>query len=636
MSIDTENTNHALPAGAVSVSRQAPAFFVFIATCSDGLVSLLCGLALAAELVVILVNIAGRIFFQSPYQGTLELSVIALGTMAFVGGAGSYNRRTEIAMLAFVRRLSGRRRIAVETTGEVITLGFAVILATVSWQLTLEHQEERTAALGLPGALQYIPLALGMSLLSYYAARRLWARPGLGSLVSILSAVVLVGLVWVSLPAWSAIMLQGQTAVLAMLVVFIILIFLGLPIAIVLGATALTYSYTTGEPLQGLTLGVQNGATEFVLLALPFFVFAGYIMNEGGISQRLTDFVTNAIGHFRGGVLQVLIVTTFIVSGISGAKAADVAAVGIPMRSVVRKQGYKAEEAAAVLASSAAMGELVPPSIAMLIFGSITTVSTATLFMAGIVPAVLIAGSLMATVYVRARLTGRPKGQRIPLGQTALSGIAAVPALLMPLLLFGGILAGIGTPTEVSSFAVVYGILLSAVYRKMPGAALGRIAVDAAMMSGTILIILGTAAAFSRSLTAAGVPQELSAIMEGLPNWQFMLVTIVVIIVMGTFLEGLPALVVLAPLLLPVATQLGISSLAYAVVLLAGMGIGTFMPLVGIGYYVVTSVMEIEAETAVRPMLPYIATLVTGVIVVSFVPWISTALPTFLHAVGTG
>lgn len=610
-----------------SRDQKRPRWWSLLGSGVDRIANTVCALALVVELCVILWNIVGRTLFKSPFQGTLEVSVIALATIAFVGGAVSYGKGEEVAMSALRDRAPANWRLGLGVMGEVVTTVFAAALAGASWLLAEAHSSERTASLGIPGTFQFLPLVIGMALFAWYAIRRIIQRRGKIAAVSCLMVVLLLVALVASHDLWVQLTLRGQNAVVLSLVAFALLLLAGVPIAVVLGAAALLYAYGTESPFQSLTLAVQQGATGFVLLALPFFVAAGYIMNEGGISQRLTDFVTNVIGHVRGGVLQTLVVTTFIVSGISGAKAADVAAVGIPMRKVIREQQYPAEEGAAVLAASAAMGELVPPSIAMLIFGSITAVSTATLFVAGVVPAAVIALILMGTAYVRARRSGRPTLARAPLKKMVWSGVVAVPALVMPLLLFGGILAGIGTPTEVSSFAVVYGILLSFAFKRANARTLLKIAIDASVMSGTILVILGTAQAFSRSLTAAGVPQELSAKMTSLPDWQFMLVTIVVIVVMGTFLEGLPALVVLSPLLLPVATGLGISPLSYAVVLLAGMGLGTFMPPVGVGYYVVTGVMDVKPERVMRPMVPYVLVLLVGLLVASFVPTISTVLP---------
>jgi tripartite ATP-independent transporter DctM subunit len=372
-----------------------------------------------------------------------------------------------------------------------------------------------------------------------------------------------------------------------------------------------------------------NGTGNFILLAVPFFILAGLIMERGGISVRLVRFIQAVVGHLRGGLLQVAVVSMYVVSGLSGSKPADVAAVGTVMRDELRER-HGSAEGAAVLAASAVMGETVPPSIAMLIVGSITSVSVAGMFVGGLVPAAVMALGLMALIYMRARRAGIPRAPRASAQTMLKSAAGALLPLLMPAMLLAGILLGIATPTEVAAFAVVYGIMLAmVVYREMTVGTFLRTVADTAALTGVLLFIFAAASGFSWTLTVAYLPQRLVEILHSVGNSTsiFMVGSVVLLIVVGVLLEGLPSLNVLAPLLIPIAGKLGLSELHYALVLIIAMGVGGFMPLAGIGFYVCCAIMRADIEAASKAMLPYLVMVLAGLLVVAFVPWFALALP---------
>jgi tripartite ATP-independent transporter DctM subunit len=282
-----------------------------------------------------------------------------------------------------------------------------------------------------------------------------------------------------------------------------------------------------------------------------------------------------------------------------------------------------------VLAASAVMGETVPPSIAMLVLGSITNLSVAALFIGGLAPAAVIAICLMALIWVRARKSG----VRHPwVGGRALlhAGMAAILPLGLPIMLFAGILLGVATPTEVSAFAVLYGLALAMVgYRAMRPAAFLRTVVDTAMLTGMVLFILAAAAGFSWTLTVAYLPQRLVELLNAVNNSHaiFLIGSLALLIVIGTLLEGLPALNVLAPLLLPIAGAIGLNQLHYGIMLVIAMGVGAFLPPAGVGFYVCCAVMGTGVEGSARAMLPYLVVLILGLLIVTFVPWFTLFLP---------
>jgi tripartite ATP-independent transporter DctM subunit len=299
------------------------------------------------------------------------------------------------------------------------------------------------------------------------------------------------------------------------------------------------------------------------------------------------------------------------------------------MRDKLRER-HGAAEGAAVLAASAIMGETVPPSIAMLIVGSITSVSVAALFIGGLIPAAVMAICLMVLISIRARRAGTAGLPRAPLRVVLRAGLGAVLPLLMPAMLLAGILLGIGTPTEVAAFAVVYGLVLAVVvYREMDWHSFIGTVIDTAALTGVLLFIFAAASGFSWTLTVAYLPQRLVALLHSVGNSAaiFMVGSIALLIVVGVLLEGLPSLNVLAPLLLPIAGKVGLSELHYALVLIIAMGVGGFMPLAGVGFYVCCAIMQTGIEDASRAMLPYLVVVLVGLLIVAFVPWFALFLP---------
>jgi tripartite ATP-independent transporter DctM subunit len=262
--------------------------------------------------------------------------------------------------------------------------------------------------------------------------------------------------------------------------------------------------------------------------------------------------------------------------------------------------------------------------------GSITNLSVAALFIGGFVPAVVIALCLMALIYVRALRAERPRARRAPVRLMLSAGVTAIPGFLLPAMLIVGIVGGFTTPTEVAAFAVLYGLVLAmGVYRAMDGRTFWRTVVDTASLCGMMLFIIAAATSFSWTLTIALLPQKLLLLLHAVRGSTvvFMLSSIVLIITAGILLEGLPALNVLAPLMLPLAGQMGMSEVHYALVLIIGMGCGAFMPLTGVGFWIVCAIMGSEIEDSSRAMVPYILVVLIGLLVVAFVPWFSLFLP---------
>jgi tripartite ATP-independent transporter DctM subunit len=588
------------------------------------------GIALAGELAAVFANVVGRAVFAHPFLWTNEIASLSLSVLAFIGGVVAYRQGGHAAVQTLLHPLSPFWRHVAECAAEAVILIIAVVAALASVPLVAARWADRTPILGIPEGLDVMPLTVGMVLLALYALLRLAAREGRAAAGTTLVLMALTGLGIAFQPTlndWFA----GDAAMIATLAVCGVTILGGLAVGFALLLAAALYLFLANPaPMIALPQNMVDGTGNFVLLAIPFFVLAGLIMERGGISLRLVHFVNALVGHLRGGLLQVLVVSMYLISGLSGSKTADVAAVGSVMRDMLRRSGCPEGEGTAVLAASAAMGECVPPSIAMLVLGSITTISIGAMFVGGLLPAAVIALCLMALIFIRARKLGMQKGEWVGIRAFSHSTLHAILPLLMPVILFAGILLGVATPTEVSSFAVVYGLVLSmAVYRELDWRSLRRVVVQSAVLSGMVLFILAAASSFAWTLTVALLPQRLVALLEGahasVPV--FMIGSVVLLVVIGSVLEGLPALIILAPLLLPISGQLGISELHYGIVLLIAMGIGAFLPPAGVGFYITCAILESDTERSARAMLPYLGVLIAGLLLVAFVPWITVFLP---------
>ena len=597
----------------------------------DGFAEMLVIAALLGELILVLANVFARAYLHHSFLWADEVARLSLSVLAFIGGAVAYRRRDH----AFVRIVLNLLPRPVERVclalSDVLVLFVVALTGIASAEFLASSWGERTPILQLPATLIALPLPVGMALLALYAmsnlCRETWQMiAGLGgAFVLALFAAAATREVW--LP-W----LGGDAAIMVALALFFVAIFSGVPVGFVLLLSTATYLWAAdAASFVVLPQTMVNGTGNFILLAVPFFILAGLIMERGGISVRLVRFIHTLVGHWRGGLLQVTVASMYVVSGLSGSKPADVAAVGTVMRDQLRER-HGAAEGAAVLAASAIMGETVPPSIAMLIVGSITSVSLAALFIGGLVPAAVMALCLMVLIYMRARRAGTPRVPRASFATMLRAGLGAVLPLLMPAMLLGGILFGVATPTEVAAFAVVYGLVLAVVgYRAMNLKSFMRTVADTAALTGVLLFIFAAASGFSWTLTVAYLPQRLVALLHAVGNSTeiFMLGSIALLVVVGVLLEGLPSLNVLAPLLIPIAGKLGLSELHYALVLIIAMGIGGFMPLAGVGFYVCCAIMRCDIEEASRAMVPYVIVVLIGLIIVAFVPWFALALPKY-------
>jgi tripartite ATP-independent transporter DctM subunit len=593
--------------------------------------------ALVGELSAMFGNMVARSVFGSSLLWSQEVSEVALVVMTFIGGAIAYPRNEHMALHAVVEKLPASWRPVFSALVNWQVFFIALAGAFLCFEMMLRNWDDRTPYMGLSLSWFALPMVAGFVMVSLFALQRLLIiRKRVVLVCAAITTSLVAALLYVG--ASSGLSSLGLGALAIAFVLFAVQLLMGVPIGFTLLMVATVYLFESGiAPVSVIPINMRHSISSFVMLAIPFFILAGYIMTEGGLSKRLTQFVISLVGGIRGGLLQVVVVCMYIMSGISGSKVADVAAVGTTMKDVMKENRYHPGETAAVLASSAIMGETVPPSIAMLVLASVTSLSIGTLFVAGLLPAAMMALCLMVLIYFRARKSTAQERHRPSTRQLLKDGANALPALITPLILIGGIVSGVATPTEVSSTAVVYALVLSTLlYKELRVGQLRQVLTETAAKAGMVLFITATASTFSWSLTIAKVPQQIATalqVLHGFP-WLFMIGTIAILTFMGALLEGLPALLIFGPLLLPLAPGFGISPLQYGIVMIIAMGLGAFSPPLGVGMYVTCSICDTTVEDCTRHMIPYLVVLVLGLLMVAFVPWFSLILPKVLQMSG--
>jgi tripartite ATP-independent transporter DctM subunit len=415
------------------------------------------------------------------------------------------------------------------------------------------------------------------------------------------------------------------------IVAFVVLLILAVPVAFAVGMAGFLGLWWSGQyPLTVIIQQIFLTADSFVLLAIPLFVLAGALMETGGIAVRLVRFAQALVGWIQGGLAMAVVVAEYIFSGISGSTIADVSAIGATMIPPLTRAGYKPEEAVSVVASASAMGILVPPCILMIIIGAIADISVAALFAGGFIPALVLAIAIMVYIYIKARGSKMEASQTPSLRELGRASIDALIPMGMPVIIFGGILGGVFTPTEAAAVAVLYATIVGLfIYREISWSALPGILLQSAVITASVCFLLGTAAVVAWVLAVGQVPAFLAELLRSLSAGPtaFLLFSAVLFIFLGAVIEGPAAVVILLPTFLPVVKQFGIDLVHYSIVITAAVGIGLFLPPIGVGLFISCGIAKISIDRTLRPMTPYVIFLCIGLLIVVLFPWLTLILP---------
>lgn len=414
---------------------------------------------------------------------------------------------------------------------------------------------------------------------------------------------------------------------------FGVLVVAAVPIGFALAIAASIAVVAEGLPLVLIPQQIVAGMDSFPMLAVPLFIFAGLLMDASGISRRLVDLARALVGHFRGGLGQVVILTEVFFSGVSGSTSADAAAISGVMTPQLTANGYSRARATAIVSAACGMGILIPPAIVMVVYGVVAGVSIGALFVASILPALVMAAGLMIQIGWQARKQGWPAGERASGAEVRRAALEAVLPLFLIVVILGGIRFGLFTPTEAAAVAVAYALLLAgAVYRSLSFGVLWKKAVEAALVSGMVLFVVGAARLLGWVLAVLETPQALAAAVAGIGGGEavFLLFTILLFLPLGALLEGVPAVVLLTPILVPLARQLGLDPVHFGVVIVATQGISVFLPPVGVSLLVACSAGRVSPSRVARPLMPYLGLMLALTVAIALLPGLALFLPRLL------
>jgi tripartite ATP-independent transporter DctM subunit len=414
----------------------------------------------------------------------------------------------------------------------------------------------------------------------------------------------------------------------------LVLMLLGVPIVFSIGLAAVLATFVIGEaaPLLIVPSSMFNGMDSFPLMAVPFFILAGELMNRGGIAERLVAFANSIIGHLRGGLGHATVVSNTMLAMDTGSALAQVAAIGRIMIPAMERHGYPRQFATALACSASLIGPIIPPSITMVIYAVAAGASVGGLFLAGVVPGLLMAAALMAYVYFRALMHGERPAQRFSGVQVLRTGRAAVLALLMPVIILGGIFAGIMTPTESAAVAVLYAALAGAlVFRRLSWRDLYDCLLTTGIITSFIMLIVGAARIFSDLLASEAVPQAIVAALVQVTKDPLLLLLLVnlLLLVVGCLMDTTAAIIILTPVLLPVVSQAGVDPKLFGIVMCINLVIGMATPPVGVALYLASEIGKVRIERVIRAIWPLLLVQVAVLLFITYVPDVSLALPRY-------
>jgi tripartite ATP-independent transporter DctM subunit len=566
------NTPAPLAEPAARVAKPAPLRWLdMLDRLLDGGCRLVAALLVLIEIVILFAGVIWRYVLDSPLVWTGELAGMLFLWLVTLGAVIALRQSEHMRMTVVVGRLSPPARNALKHISGLIVAIFTSVLLFPGIGYMEQQAAITTPTLGIPGSWEIIGELIGLAILLYFAVRELFAGASWKELVLTLGFALVLGLVfWALEPVFDNI---GNATLLIFFVGMVgAAIVCGVPIAFAFGISTVSFFYFTSTiPLSVIMSQMNQGMSSIELLAVPMFVALGLLLEMTGIAKALVG------------------------------------------------------ELVAQLASAAAMSETIPPSLVLIIVGAVTGVSTAALFDGGLVPAGVAALALIVLIFFRSR-RHEPTGEPVGAARTIRLFVVAIPALILPFVIRYAVIAGVATATEVATVGVVYSVLVGLlVYRHFPLRRAFPLLVETASLSGAILFIIGSASAMAWALTQAGFAQTLADIMGHLPGGKigFMAVSIVLFIVLGSVLEGLPAMVLFGPLLFPIAEQVGVNTVHYGIVAILAMGIGLFSPPFGVGFYQTCLIGRASSDESIGRVWPYMLALVLALIVVAAFPWLT-------------
>ena len=420
----------------------------------------------------------------------------------------------------------------------------------------------------------------------------------------------------------------------ALFILLFVFMAVGMPVAVALGLSSiLTILMFAPDSLASLTLKLFESSEHYTLLAIPFFILGGAFMTTGGVARRMIRFANACIGHLRGGLGMASVLACMLFAAVSGSSPATVVAVGAIVIAGMVKAGYPKEFAAGVICNAGTLGILIPPSIVMVVYGAATETSVGKLFMAGVIPGLVLGLMLIVAIYVRARILDIPRQPRASMREVLKTGRDSLWGLLLIVIILGGIYGGIFTPTEAAAVAAVYAFIIAVyVYRDIKLTQVPKVMLDAGKVTVMLMFIVANALLFAHVLTTERIPQQIAEtiIGWGMPAWQFLVVVNILLLIAGMFMEPTGIILIMAPILFPIATQLGIDPFHLGIIMVVNLEIGMVTPPIGLNLFVTAGITKMSIMAVARAALPWTMVLVAFLILITYVPAVTMFLPNML------
>ena len=579
-----------------------------------------------AETVILLIGVTARFVFDNPLVWSDEIASLLFLWLAMLGAAIALRRGVHMRLTTVTAMLSPAWRARLDALAVGVPLLFLAFMVQPAMDYVDDQSYIETPALSWPGSIRASAMLAGIGLMLAIALLRVLQQGWRDTLLAIALLGALALALWAASPALVAI---GNWNLLFFFVLLVgAAVLLGVPIAFAFGLATTAYLLTTSSTPLAVVVGrLDEGMSSLILLAVPLFVLLGQLIEMTGMARAIVNFLAALIGHVRGGLSYVLLGGMLLVSGISGAKAADMAAVAPVLFPEMKRRGMNEGEMVSLLAASGAMAETIPPSLVLIAIASVTGISVAALFTGGLLPGVVLAIALALLARHRTKDAPADRVARAPFPVVAKAFVVGLPALLLPFLIRAAVVEGVATATEVSTIGIAYALVVGLlVYRQFDWRRIMPMLVETASLSGAILFIIGAATGMAWALTQSGFSHALAAAMGAVPGgqWGFLAVSILAFIVLGSVLEGIPAMVLFGPLLFPIAREVGMNEIHYAIVIILAMGIGLFAPPFGLGYYTACTIGKVHPDLALRRIWPYLGVLTVTLLLLAAVPWFTT------------
>jgi len=585
--------------------------------------------ALAVVVMTLLVffQVANRYMIGWIVPWTEEVSRILFIWITFVGAYLALKGKSHIAVSTLFDRFTPANKEKISNILMFLVFYFIGYLFWLSLKVIPATVGTTTPVLEISYLYIHLSFPICMGLMLIHLCGRIFHMGWRRLAFSCLASMVLLAAVYL---IFGIKPFSGPVLVVVSLACTGILIAFSMPIVFALGiGCAIFLVLFKDYPHQIMHTRMVGGIDSFPLLAVPFFILAGELLNIGGVTARLVALAKVFVGSIRGGLGMVTVLGEYFFSGISGSTVADVSAIGSIMVPALKKAGYKPEETVSIVSAASAMGMLVPPSIPAVVLGGITGMSVGALFVGGFLPAIVIALCIMALIYIQAVRSKIPLENRLPFREAMKAVAGAIIPLLCPVIIFAGILTGVATPTEIAVVAVLYAFIVGVfVYKEIKWSQIVPILRGTAVTTGSVMLLVGVASALSWILSTNQVPNIVGTAITKISDSPliFLLLCNLCFIILGAVLEGVPAMLILVPIFLPFVDKMGINQIHFGILVIACLGIGIFLPPIGMGMFIACNFAQIDVGKMFRSFTPYLFVFLVGLFIITYFPWFTTVL----------